>query len=51
MQERFPSFLERHDHSAEARAIVDAERHEIDLYERYSSFVSYGFYIATRTAD
>ncbi|MDA3015592.1 MAG: methyltransferase domain-containing protein [Actinomycetota bacterium] len=51
MRERFPSFLERHGHSAEARAIVDAERHEMDLYERYSSFVSYGFYIATRTDD
>ena len=51
MQERFTSFLERHGHSVEARAIVDAERHEIDLYERFSSFVSYGFYIATRTAD
>ena len=51
MQERFTSFLERHGHSVEARAIVDAERHEIDLYERFSSFVSYGFYIARRTAD
>jgi SAM-dependent methyltransferase len=51
LRERFPSFLERHGHSAEARAIVDAERHEMDLYERYSSFVSYGFYIATRTDD
>ena len=50
MQERFASFLERHGNSAGARAIVDAERHEIDLYERFSSFVSYGFYIATRTA-
>jgi hypothetical protein len=44
-------FLERHGHSAGARAIVDAERHEVDLYERFSSFVSYGFYIAIRAAD
>jgi hypothetical protein len=51
MQERFTPFLERHGHSAEARGIVEAERQEIDLYERYSSFVSYGFYIARRTAD
>jgi ubiquinone/menaquinone biosynthesis C-methylase UbiE len=51
MQERFTPFIERHGHSAEARAIVDDERHEIDLYERYSSFVTYGFYIARRTAD
>ena len=51
MQERFAPFLERHGQSEAAHAIVDAERHEIDLYERYSSCVSYGFYIATRTAD
>ena len=51
MQERFTVFLERHGHSAGARAIVDAERHEMGLYEQFSSFVSYGFYIATRTAD
>lgn len=51
MQERFPSFLERHDHSAEARAIVEAEQVEINLYDRFSSYFSYGFYIARRTAD
>ena len=51
MQNRFAPFLERNGKSVEARAIVDAEQHEIDLYERFSSFVSYGFYIARRTAD
>jgi SAM-dependent methyltransferase len=51
MQERFTPFLERHGHVVEARAIVEAERHEIELYERYSSFVSYGFFIARRSPD
>lgn len=51
MQDRFAAFLDRHEHSPTAREMVEAERHEIDLYERFSDFVSYGFYIATRTAD
>jgi SAM-dependent methyltransferase len=51
MQDRFAALLDRHQHSPAARALVEAERHEIDLYERFSAFVSYGFYIATRTAD
>lgn len=51
MQARFEAFLDRHEHSAAAKAIVEAERHEIDLYQRFSAFVSYGFYVARRTAD
>ncbi len=50
MQARFDAFLQRHDHSAEAVALVEAEKHEIDLYERHVDFVSYGFYVA-RLAD
>lgn len=50
MQNRFGAFLDRHGHSAAANDIVEAEQHEIDLYERFSTFVSYGFYIAARTA-
>ena len=51
MQQRFADFLTRHEHSDAARAIVDAERHEIDLYERFSPYVSYGYYIARRAPD
>ena len=51
MQERFGDFLARHGNSAQAQSIVDAERHEISLYERYAAFVSYGFYIARKRAD
>ncbi len=50
LQSRFGAFLDRHGHSAAANDIVEAERDEIHLYERFSAFVSYGFYIATRTA-
>lgn len=51
MQDRFAAFLERNDNSEAAAAIVTAEEHEIALYERHSAFVSYGYYVARRTAD
>jgi SAM-dependent methyltransferase len=51
MQTRFPAFLARNDNSEAAAAIVAAEENEIALYGRYSAFVSYGFYLARRTAD
>jgi len=51
MQRRFAAFLDRHGHSDAALAVVEAEQHEIDLYERFSDFFGYGFYLAARTAD
>lgn len=48
MQARFEDFLLRNDNSEEARGIVAAEQHEIDLYERYKEYVSYGMYIAKK---
>ena len=51
MQDRFPAFLKRHDGSPAANQIVEAEQHEIDLYERYSDRFGYGFFIAVRTAE
>jgi ubiquinone/menaquinone biosynthesis C-methylase UbiE len=46
MQARFGDFLSRNGNSEEARAIVTAEQREIDLYERYKAYFSYGVYIA-----
>jgi SAM-dependent methyltransferase len=51
MQARFAAFLARHGQSEAAAAIVAAEKQEIALYERHSAFVSYGYYVARRTAD
>lgn len=51
MQARFAAFLARNDNSQAAAAIVAAEEREIALYERNSTFVSYGYYVARRTAD
>ena len=48
MQQRIPGYLDRHEGSAEARAIVAAEEKEISLYERHKAFVSYGYYIAQK---
>lgn len=50
MQQRFTAFLVKHQHSEAAQAVVDGERREIDLYERYHQFVSYGFYVARKNA-
>lgn len=46
MQQRFSAFLDRHENSAAARAIVAAGEKEISLHERHKNFVSYGYYIA-----
>jgi SAM-dependent methyltransferase len=51
LEQRLDAFLARHDHSAEAHALAAAERVEIDLYRQYQAYVSYGVFIARRTAD
>jgi SAM-dependent methyltransferase len=48
MQSRFDEFLELHGQSAEAKAIVEEEKDEIALYERYSDYYSYGVYVAKK---
>ena len=48
IQKRFAGFLERHQNSDSARALVEAERNEILFYEHYKTFVGYGYYIARK---
>lgn len=48
MQRRFDVFLQRHGRSDRAKAVVDAEQHEIGLYEKYRDFYSYGVYVAKK---
>jgi len=48
MQSRFSSFLARYGQSAEAKEIVECEKAEIALYEKYRNYYSYGFYIAKK---
>jgi SAM-dependent methyltransferase len=51
LQLRLPAFLHAYGSSSAARAIVEAEQHEIDLYERYGQYFSYGFYIARKNDE
>jgi len=48
MQSRFNDFINRNGNSQEAREIVDAEQEEIDLYEKFKSYFSYGVYVARK---
>lgn len=48
MQERFTAFLQQHAHNPQAQSIVDLEKKEIALYERYSEYVSYGVYVTKK---
>lgn len=48
MQARFPDLLERHGNSQSAQSVVEAEKKEINLYERYKKYFSYGVYIAKK---
>jgi len=46
LQNSFAGFLARNGHSEDAKAIVEAERNEIALYEQYKEYYSYGVYVA-----
>ncbi|MEM9595900.1 MAG: class I SAM-dependent methyltransferase [Acidobacteriota bacterium] len=48
MQDRFGDFLHRNGHSEEAHRIVAAEQREIQLYESYRAYYSYGMYVARK---
>ena len=48
LQHRFTDFLDRHEGSEEARALLRIEEEEIALYERYKAYYSYGMYIARK---
>lgn len=48
MQNGFDAFLRRNGESAQAKEIVEAEKVEIALYEKYGDHYSYGVYIAQK---
>lgn len=49
MERRFAAFMEGHAGTPAARAVVEAEKREIALYERYGAFFGYGYFIARKT--
>lgn len=50
MNEQFPVFLNRHNHSKAARKIVKEYKNEIKHYRTYKEYYSYGFYIARKVS-
>lgn len=48
MENRFDNFLKKHNNSKIAQDIVEGEKKEIQLYKKYISYISYGFYIAKK---
>ncbi len=48
MQARFETFLKRNDNSELAKKVVEDNQAEIDLYQKFKDYYSYGFYIARK---
>lgn len=48
MQARFENFLNRNNNSELARKVVEDHQAEIDLYQKFKDYYSYGFYIARK---
>ena len=48
MQARFENFLKRNNNSELARKVVEDNQAEIDLYQKFKDYYSYGFYIARK---
>jgi hypothetical protein len=48
IQDGFETYLKRNDKSEKAQAIVDNEKNEIAMYEKYKAYYSYGVYIARK---
>jgi len=48
METRFETFLERNNNSELARKVVKENKAEMELYQKYKDYYSYGFYIAKK---
>lgn len=48
LQDRFEAFLQRHSDSELARKVVADNQAEIDLYQKFKAYYSYGFYMAKK---
>jgi SAM-dependent methyltransferase len=48
LEQSFDDFLERNSHSELALEIVEEQKREIELYQRFKDHFSYGFYIARK---
>ena len=48
MEVRFETFLERNNNSDLARKVAGENKSDIELYQKYKDYYSYGFYIARK---
>lgn len=48
LEKQMDEFLERHNHSEVAQEIVEEHEAEIDLYESYHEYFSYGFFVVRK---
>ncbi len=48
LEKQMDEFLERHNHSEVAQEIVEEHEAEIDLYESYHEYFSYGFFVVKK---
>lgn len=48
LKSQFPSFLQRHNHSESAKSLVEEYEKEIEIYQKFNAYYSYGFYIARK---
>lgn len=48
IKNRLQKFLERHNNSESAKQIYESSIEEIEIYEKYKDYYSYGFYIAKK---
>jgi len=48
LEARFDSFLKRNNNSELAKKIIEDNKSEIDLYQKFKDYYSYGFYIAKK---
>ena len=48
LHESHDAFLERQDHSPEARELVEQDVQEYEMYLQYKEHYSYGFYVAKK---
>ena len=49
LESQFSAFLERHHNTELARSVVRAYQVEIEMYQRFKEYFSYGFYIAKKS--
>ena len=48
IKNRLQKFLERHNNSESAKQLYESSVEEIEIYEKYKDYYSYGFYVAKK---